>query len=335
MYRKFSIKKTGWFLSSVLFFVTQTAFSQSNVDKPTSRSEIFYKQVHGSEQEASNLLADGFKLKMDLSAIEKADAMREIDPNAIPAEDIYGGVWANNSVNAYGDLKNAPDSFIVDLSNFYMPTIGHMTSNFGRRGSRRYHYGVDIKAYTGDTIYAAFDGKIRVKDYEGKGYGNYLVVRHVNGLETVYGHLSRFLVKENQNVRSGQPIGLAGNTGRSTGSHLHFETRFLGKPINPNFIIDFKNQTCIKDEYLVTNSSYRKTNNSSKATVASNSNSNKSSTSEANKYVAGDVQYYRIKSGDTLSAISKKYGISVKSLCNLNNITTRTKLKIGKSIRVS
>lgn len=92
---------------------------------------------------------------------------------------------------------------MVDLENFTMPAIGHMTSNFGRRGSRRYHYGIDIKAQTGDTIYAAFDGKIRVKQFERRGYGYYLVVRHVNGLETVYGHLSKFLVEENDFVRSG------------------------------------------------------------------------------------------------------------------------------------
>ncbi|MDD2226664.1 MAG: peptidoglycan DD-metalloendopeptidase family protein, partial [Dysgonamonadaceae bacterium] len=188
----------------------------------------------------------------------------------------------------------------------------------------------------GDTIYAAFDGKIRVKDYERGGYGNYIVIRHINGLETVYGHLSKFLVEENDFVESGQPIGLAGSTGRSTGPHLHFETRFLGRPINPNFIVDFNNKVCHRDEYAVTNSSFKKTTASSRSILkpgetyqvpADNNNSN--------KYVSGEVQYHRIKKGDTLSGIAKRYGISVKKICNLNNITTKTILRPGKSLRIS
>ncbi|MDD3625050.1 MAG: M23 family metallopeptidase [Proteiniphilum sp.] len=276
-------------------------------------------------------------MKLDLSVLEEAEERREeFDPAAIPADDIYGGMWVNQHVNIYGSLKNAPDTFIVNLENFTMPAYGHMTSNFGRRGSRRYHYGIDIKAQTGDTIYAAFDGKIRVKQYERRGYGYYLVIRHVNGLETVYGHLSKFLVEENEFVRSGQPIGLAGNTGRSFGSHLHFETRFLGKPINPNFIIDFQNKVPHRDEYLVTNSSYKQTTRSSKVTVSSSSTVNyKEAASSTNKYVSGDVKYHRIKQGDTLGAIARKYGVSVGELCNLNNINSRTVLRIGKSLRVS
>ncbi|MDD2328093.1 MAG: M23 family metallopeptidase [bacterium] len=276
-------------------------------------------------------------MKLDLSVLEEAEERREeFDPAAIPADDIYGGMWVNQHVNIYGSLKNAPDTFIVNLENFTMPAYGHMTSNFGRRGSRRYHYGIDIKAQTGDTIYAAFDGKIRVKQYERRGYGYYLVIRHVNGLETVYGHLSKFLVEENEFVRSGQPIGLAGNTGRSFGSHLHFETRFLGKPINPNFIIDFQNKVPHRDEYLVTTSSYKQTTRSSKVTVSSSSTVNyKEAASSTNKYVSGDVKYHRIKQGDTLGAIARKYGVSVGELCNLNNINSRTVLRIGKSLRVS
>ena len=100
---------------------------------------------------------------------EAAIEREEWNPADIPADDIYGGVWSNSYVNAYGSSINVPDTFLVDLSNFSMPCYGHMTSNFGRRGSRRYHYGVDLKAKTGDTIYAAFDGKIRVKDYERGG----------------------------------------------------------------------------------------------------------------------------------------------------------------------
>lgn len=324
-------------------FVSLNSFSQKVQDAPeNSRSDVIYKQVHSSIlNETPGLFADGLKLKLDLSILDEAEEERDyFDPNDIPADDIYGGMWENRYVNMYGSLKNAPDTFIVDLDNFTMPVDGRMTSNFGRRGSRRYHYGIDIKAQTGDTIYAAFDGKVRVKRYEGSGYGYYLVVRHLNGLETVYGHLSKFLVEENDFVESGTPIGLAGNTGRSFGSHLHFETRFLGKPINPNFIIDFPSKTVHQEEYVVTNSSYRKTNNSSRAIISTSTPDNElaskdKSSESTNKFVSGEVKYHRIQRGDTLGAISKKYGTSINELCKLNNISSRTVLRIGRSIRIS
>lgn len=324
-------------LSASLMFITLSAFSQSTSNKENSRSEVVFKQLHSSSlSDQSVLFADGLKLKMDLSVLDEAEAEREsFNTSEIPADDVYGGLWHNRNVNAYGALKNAPDSFVVDLSNFSMPTEGYMTSNFGRRGSRRYHYGIDLKAQTGDTIYAAFDGKVRVRSFERGGYGNYYVIRHVNGLETVYGHLSKFIVKENDFVRSGQPIGLAGNTGRSFGSHLHFEIRFLGKPINPNFIIDFDNKVCHRDEYLVTNSSYKKTTRSSSVAYKGSRSNYKSPTSSNNKYVSGNVKYHRVKSGDTLGALSKRYGTSVSKLCSLNNMTPKTKLRVGKSIRIS
>lgn len=339
------ITKARVLIPTTLMFVTLNSFSQQVQETPENqRPEVLYKQVHSSilSEQSGSLFADGLKLKLDLSVLDDAEAEREsFNPDDIPADDVYGGMWENRYVNMYGSLKSAPDSFIVDLDNFTMPVDGRMTSNFGRRGSRRYHYGIDIKAQTGDTIYAAFDGKVRVKRYEGNGYGYYLVIRHLNGLETVYGHLSKFLVEENDYVESGKPIGLAGNTGRSFGSHLHFETRFLGKPINPNFIIDFQSKSVHQEEYLVTNSSYRKTNNSSRAIVASSSPDRASTatrvsnTESTNKFVSGEVQYHRIQKGDTLGAISKKYGTSVSTLCNLNNINTRTVLRVGKSIRVS
>ncbi len=325
-------------LPATLMFFTLNAFSQAVLLSPeNSRPEVTHKQLHSSSlSDQPGLFADGLKLKLNLSVLEEAEERREeFDPNAIPADDIYGGMWVNHNVNIYGSLKNAPDTFIVNLENFTMPANGHMTSNFGRRGSRRYHYGIDIKAQTGDTIYAAFDGKIRVKQYERRGYGYYLVIRHVNGLETVYGHLSKFLVDENEFIRSGQPIGLAGNTGRSFGSHLHFETRFLGKPINPNFIIDFQNKVPHRDEYLVTTSSYKQTSRSSSSVSVSSSTIYKEATANTNKYVSGEVKYHRIKQGDTLGAIARKYGVSVSELCEINSISTRTVLRIGKTLRIS
>lgn len=327
-------------LTGCLVFTT-TAFSQKKgANQPdNSRAKLMYKQTHGaSDFQDSKLVADGFKLKMDISVLEEAVNEREaIDMDAIPSEELYGGVWTNKHVNAYGTRVDTPAEFEVDLSNFTMPAVGHVTSNFGRRGSRRYHYGVDIKAQTGDTIYAAFDGKIRVRQFDRRGYGNYIVIRHLNGLETVYGHLSKFLVTENDFVMSGDPIGLAGNTGRSFGSHLHLETRFLGKPIDPNFIIDFDNQVCHRDTYLVSNESYRKTTQSSRVIRRATASNNyvAPSTAKTNKFVSGEVKHYKIKKGDTLGAIARRNGTTVKQLCELNSITTRTTLKIGRSLRIS
>lgn len=232
-------------------------------------------------------------------------------------DELYDDIWDTRYVKAYGDVK-IPDSYTIDVSDFVMPIEGKVTSNYGPR-KRRYHYGTDIKLQKGDTVYAAFDGKIRVKLYERRGYGYYLVVRHSNGLETVYGHLSKFLVDQDQIVRAGEPIALGGNTGRSTGAHLHFEFRFVGQPINPSEIIDF-DEFCVKDDIYVFNKM-------------------KSSTvSSVNKYTAqgsGKIKYYKIRSGDTLGSIAKRNKTTVSKLCRLNNIKSTATLKIGRSIRLT
>lgn len=166
-----------------------------------------------------------------------------------PAAHIYTD-WDNKGVkSAHG---YAPNRYKVDLRGFAMPTNNRkVTSPFGQRWGRL-HAGIDIKVYIGDTIRAAFDGKIRIVDNDPRGYGKYVVIRHPNGLETLYGHMSRHLVKNNQIVRAGEPIGLGGNTGRSTGSHLHFETRICGVPVNPAKIFDFVHQDVTGDFYTTT-----------------------------------------------------------------------------------
>jgi len=199
-----------------------------------------------------------------------------------------------------------------------MPTTNtKITSKFGPR-RRRMHNGLDVKVYIGDTIRAAFSGKVRMVKYERRGYGQYVVIRHDNGLETVYGHLSKQLVKEDQYVEAGDVIGLGGNTGRSTGSHLHFETRFLGQAINPALLFDFEKQDIVADSYLFQKGRNRYRNGRT-TTVASN----------------GDIQYYKVRKGDNLSRIAKRTGTSIDALCKLNRISRRTTLRIGQVLRCS
>ena len=320
---------------AAMFLLPMSSFAQhtgNTSESNADRAELKYKQRH-SRMNANNLYADGIKIKRDLSILKEVQEERVLAADEIPAEDLYSGIWNNRYVNAYRSIENIPDTFTVNLANFTMPTMGHITSNFGPR-RRRMHYGIDLKVQTGDTIYAAFDGKVRVKQYERRGYGYYLALRHPNGLETVYGHLSKFLVEEDDVVKSGDPIALGGNTGRSTGSHLHFEIRFLGNPINPIKIVDFENKVCHKDTYLVTADSYSRSSKGVNVNTLASS-STRSKANVKNKYASGNVNYHRIKSGDTLGAIARKYGTTVSKICSLNSITAKTTLRLGKSLRVS
>lgn len=322
---------------AAMFIIPLSSFSQNkgnSLKTSPERAELNYKQRHSKVAANNNLYADGIKIKRDLSILKEVQEERVLSADEIPAEDLYGGVWNNRYVNAYRSLENVPDTFKVDLTNFTMPTMGYTTSNFGPR-RRRMHYGIDLKVQTGDTIYAAFEGKVRVKQYERRGYGYYLTLRHSNGLETVYGHLSKFLVEEDQVVKSGEPIALGGNTGRSTGSHLHFEVRFLGRPINPIEIIDFDNKVCHRDEYLVNTRSFNYPTKGSRVKSNTTNLASRSSSKTTNKYASGNVNYHRIKSGDTLGRIAQMYGTSISKLCKLNSITAKTILRAGKSLRVS
>lgn len=331
---KKEISKLKAYSLAAVLLIPMCAFAQGGVkEKASDRVEVSYKQRH-SKLNKKDLYADGIKIKRDLSLIDKVQEERILDADEVPADEIYGGVWNNRYINVYGSVENAPDTFKINLANFSMPTMGYTTSNFGHRG-RRMHYGIDLKVQVGDTIYAAFDGKVRICQYERRGYGYYVALRHSNGLETVYGHLSKFLVKEDDVVKSGDPIALGGNTGRSTGAHLHFETRFLGKPINPIEIIDFDNKVTHRDTYKVTPRSFAYSGNAKSLSNASTMAASKNvKTAGANKYVSGSVKYHRVKKGDTLSSIARRYSTTVKKLCSINSLTEKSKLNLGKSIRI-
>lgn len=256
------------------------------------------------------------KLKtVDSLALQK---QIRIEQSEYPALSLYPS-WNNQYVHAYGKDAIIPDSYTIDLTGFHMPTPStKITSPFGPRW-RRMHNGLDLKVNIGDTIVAAFDGKVRIVKYERKGYGKYVVIRHDNGLETVYGHLSKQLVEENQLVKAGEVIGLGGNTGRSTGSHLHFETRFLGIAINPVYMFDFPKQDIVADTYT-----FRKTQR----------NPTRAGSHDA-EVADGTVRYYKVKSGDSLSRISKVTGVSITKLCELNRITTKSILRLNQVLRCS
>ena len=268
-----------------------------------------------------DLLARQAPIDKKLKAIDSVALIRQIKKEmaAYPAFGLYPN-WDNSRVHAFGNAVVIPDTFRIDMTDFVMPTTNtKITSKFGPR-RRRMHNGIDVKVYIGDTIRAAFSGKVRMVKFERRGYGKYVVIRHENGLETIYGHLSKQLVNEDQYVEAGEVIGLGGNTGRSTGSHLHFETRFLGQAINPALLFDFEKQDIVTDTYLFKkgNNRYRRSNTNAGVVASS-----------------GDVQYYKVRKGDSLSRISQKTGVSIDRLCKLNGITRRTTLRVNQVLKCS
>ena len=267
---------------------------------------------------SQDLIARQAPIDKKLKTVDSLALQKQIraEQSEYPALSLYPN-WNNQYVHAYGNAI-IPDTYTIDLTGFHMPTPStKITSPFGPRW-RRMHNGLDLKVNIGDTIVAAFDGKVRIVKYERRGYGKYVVIRHDNGLETVYGHLSKQLVEENQLVKAGEVIGLGGNTGRSTGSHLHFETRFLGIAINPIYMFDFPKQDIVADTYT-----FRRTQGSRRAG------------SHDTQVADGTIRYHKVKSGDTLSRIAKLRGVSVSTLCKLNRIKPTTTLRIGQVLRCS
>lgn len=254
-----------------------------------------------------------------------------------PEMDIYTEGWDSQAVNCYNGM-DVPDEMLLDLRGFHMPTAPtYVTSPYGyRKRFRRMHKGIDLKVHIGDTIYAAFDGRVRIVRNQGRrqGYGLYVVIRHNNRLETVYGHLSKFLVQPDDYVKAGDPIALGGNTGRSTGPHLHFETRYMGYAINPAAIFDFANHTTHTDQYLFTKNTYMNARDYAPdaSTYARAESPAKSSGASSTK---GRSSYYTIRRGDTLSRIAAHHGTTVMKLCKLNGLKTTSKLSVGKKIRIN
>jgi murein DD-endopeptidase MepM/ murein hydrolase activator NlpD len=309
---------------SILCGVTLMA-AEMQGKEPLKRKEVAPSanslQNQLMDRQVSELMADRIDIRKELFGAELAamdyvsrDELLEAEALRFPADELYGS-WDTSWVNPFRSKDIVfPDTFSIDCSTFVLPVTSELkiTSKYGLR-RRRMHRGIDLKVQVGDTIRAAFSGKVRIKSYERRGYGNYLVIRHPNGLETVYGHLSNYLVSENDIVKAGQPIALGGNTGRSTGAHLHFETRFLGQALDPGDLIDFGSGTPHRDCYVF----------------------RKSRVESGNVYTSTSerIVYHRVRQGETLSKIARKYHTSIAELCRLNGISSTSKLRIGQSIR--
>ncbi len=236
--------------------IATSAIAMAALCLPQASAQYKLPSLHSNQHE--NLIANqrpaGAEIKVNnMKAFLNDLREREAEQD----NEIFNLNWDSQFVNPYSGVE-IPTVKDIDVSTYVPPVPGAITSNYGYRPRfRRVHRGTDLRLSIGDTVVSAFDGKVRLTKYEGRGYGYYVVIRHDNGMETVYGHLSKFLVKPNQRVKAGEPIALGGNTGRSTGPHLHFETRFMGLPINPAAIIDFENGVPHKDIFTFDHKTYK------------------------------------------------------------------------------
>jgi murein DD-endopeptidase MepM/ murein hydrolase activator NlpD len=248
----------------------------------------------------------------------------KFDPAMIPANTHYPFDWDTVVINPYKvSLREMNDTILLKLRDsmdcsFHPPAIGDVTSGFGYRrwGKRpKFHYGIDVRMEVGDPVYSIFDGVVRVAK-RSSDYGYVVVVRHYNGLETLYAHFDQLLAYPGKPVRSGEIIGLSGNTGRSTGPHLHFEVRFKGEKIDPSKVIYFPSGSLLSDTLQI----------------------DKQCFTHVKLYKEQQTKlrsrYYVVKRGDTLGKIAYKNGVSVKQIARLNKISTKTKLKAGRRLRI-
>lgn len=300
-------------------------FCISGVSAQTTKKSSRHSNAH------RELLANQASNKEQIKLVEKSAFIDLID-DIEPEIDIYTEGWNSKRVNPFNESQ-VPNSMAIDVTGYHMPCVGPVTSNYGYRAKfGRMHKGIDLGIRNNDTIRAAFDGKVRLTNYEAKGYGNYIIVRHPNGLETVYGHLNKALVKPDQVVKAGQAIGLGGSTGRSTGPHLHFETRFMGYAINPSAIFDFNNRTIHTDTYTFSKKTYTQPRNfAPKGNLAAKEQSDKT-----NAYKGADKQVatYTVKKGDTLSSIARSYGLSATTLRKINNLEVADVIKAGQVLKL-
>jgi LysM repeat protein len=310
----------------ILYIIFVSVFFTANAQVDTTsvmEEDTVSLSEEDEEDEHEGEFDESFTGYSDLSYWDLLrDPNFKFDPSMIPNYHYENAAWDTITINPYKvSLKEMNDTILLSLRDsfgcdFHPPAIGDISSNFGfRRWGRRpkFHYGVDVRMEVGDPVYAMFDGVVRIAK-RSADYGYVVLIRHYNGLETLYAHFSQLLVYSGQPVRSGDIIGLAGNTGRSTGPHLHFEVRFKGEKVDPNKIVYFPSGSLLSDTLQIDKGCF------------------------AHLYQVKSTQlkskYHVVRKGETLGKIAYRYGISVKHLAKLNRISTKTKLKAGRKLRI-
>ena len=269
-------------------------------------------------------------------------------------ESVFKEYWNTGVTHVYYGVttdklpESIPIQLIDSITGHHYPYKGYMSSKYGPRNGRS-HQGVDLPLKTGDPVYAAFDGKVRYSALSSSGYGNLVIIRHDNGLETYYAHLSERLVNANDRVVAGQQIGKGGSTGRSSGPHLHFEARYKGQSFDPERLFDFKTGELRNRELLLKRrhfsihakfeQNFTEEEEAAKqaaaekaATAPKKPTSTKSSTSTTTTTTT--TQYHTVVEGDTFGSLAKKYNTTSDAIQKLNPDVEPTKIRIGQKIRV-
>lgn len=244
-------------------------------------------------------------------------------------DSLYKNIWNSTQIRYGVNLVSKSDTIAIGLTGnekYCHPCDGKVISKFGRRG-RRQHTGTDIKLHHGDSVRCVFDGRVRIAKRL-SGYGNMVLVRHNNGLETLYAHLSSIKVSVNDTLKAGDLIGLGGRTGRATTEHLHFETRLFGEPFDSSIYIDFE-KGALKSDTIYYNNHRFATN-----LIDLRKKAQVKTVTSSSVLAAGESTVHVVQPGDSLWRIARKYGTSVTKIANDNKIGIDQVLKIGSQIRI-
>ncbi len=285
--------------------------------------------LHSLGQEPVPATIEPINETFEVDSIHSDDEALEVDSLRTTDETIYKNIWNSTQIKYPANtLPNKNDTVVITLigpndDQFVAPVKGQILSKFGIR-HRRMHTGTDIRLNAGDTVRSAFDGRVRLAK-RFNGYGNLVLVRHSNGLETIYAHLSKICVKVNDTVKAGDLVGLGGRTGRATCNHLHFETRLFGEPFDSGKYIDLETFALKSDKVYYKNKQFA---------IDLADLKNKPAASGQLLASSGGASKHVIRRGDNLWAIAKKYNTTVKKLCTANNITASKTLKVGSVIRI-
>jgi murein DD-endopeptidase MepM/ murein hydrolase activator NlpD len=342
-----NVLKKVFYTFIFLFCTCRLTYPQASSHFNDNRSSFYTRETKGSSDEHSYLPLENEAANFGGNPGESRKKFSDLIPPELPKPPVFRSViatlpeffwtsdsirmdcvwinnfeyyeiWNTNKINPYNfdglaikdtlDLPLFSSDNIVNTSSLLDSTV--ITSDFGLRKAQ-WHYGTDLRVKVGQPVYAPFDGIVRISQFEKHGYGRFLVIRHQNGLETLYGHLSKTFVAPGDNVKTGDVIAAGGNSGRSTAPHLHFEVRYKGNAIDPNELYDFSA-------------------NSLKSPTLTVSPQTFAYLSEARA-----IRLITIRRGDTLSGLSVRYGVPVGRLCYLNGISRKSILRSGHKLRIN